>query len=125
MKFTFNGYGEYESPQSQIEFSNEDFYSLDTVLAHVIGPSLKKFRECAVSKSIPAIFCYALTDIPALDQKYVTSNNAQNTWENILDAMIKGFDLLVYDSSTVDKNAMRDIKEGLRLFAAYYSHLWT
>ena len=125
MEFKFREYGEYEGPQSEIKFNGYDFWSLDYTLAHVIGPSLKKFREECVSASVPYALSLSKEETAESEQKYVTSNNPTDTWGNVLDAMIKAFDLIIYDCSTLDKVQTSDIEEGLRLFALYYRALWT
>jgi len=112
-----------------------DTYSLDQTLALVILPALKAFREH--TGGVPSCVCYE-------KGKEISFTKAKAKWLAILDDMIFAFKCAASDNEYSEpffseknkvlkngfdsqglKRCEKRIDKGLKLFAKYYSSLWT
>src|SRR3954466_8765162 len=93
---------------AHVEFSKDDFYSLDFTLAQIIAPALREFKACA-HDSWPSLGEQSLQD-------------AKVERAAILDSMIYAFEAICDDTVLVRKDAR--IQKGLDLFAKHYRDLW-
>lgn len=127
--------GDYPSDDSgrsvSIEISDSDVYSLDSTLALVITPTLKKLK--GKKKGAPFI---ADEDVP----ENIRSTNATQTtefidefwqqrWDYVLDEMIWGFENYdkISEFHLFDEDSdefTEKLKNSLRLFGKYYFNLW-
>jgi hypothetical protein len=84
-------------------WDDSDTWGLDTTLARLIAPRLRRFKE--LNNGHPC-------------------DLTETEWDEHLDAMIRAFDLTSKDS--LDRTGEEDaaVKRGLRLFARWYRHLW-
>ena len=99
--------------------TNDELKNLDRTLAGVILPYLKKFKKHVIG--YPGSFNEYIDEE---DKPYI-GNDGSDTWDNILEKMIDGFEKILEDEYfDVDKQYHEDIEESLRLFAKYYSNLW-
>jgi hypothetical protein len=82
-----------------------DIYNVDHTISLVLAPLLRRFREH--TSSYPS----------HLDEK---------EWKEILDKMIWSFDQVAADelSTCSDLKFLRQVEEGLELFAKWFQHLW-
>lgn len=97
-------------------FNPAEVWSLDYTIARFILPRLIYFKENL--HGCPS----SLIDEP-LDEN--SCNKGHEKWELILDKMIKAFYLLAnYDWYDYRKKDQEAIKEGLNLFAQYFTNLW-
>lgn len=83
-------------------WDDSDIWSLDCTLAKLILPRLKRLRE------IHCGYPYNLTE---------------EKWNTILDKMIIAFSWYQSEERWCKKE-LQEIKEGMSLFAEYYSNLW-
>ena len=109
------------------EDTEKELWNLDITLTEIILPRLRAFKEMD-RKGYPII-----EGIDPQDEK-----KTRDTWESILDDMIKGFEVhmrLTKDSAyDGDENPMtiakkeehldKVIDKGLLLFAKHYKSLW-
>lgn len=90
-------------------YDESDLWSLDDTIAKFVLPRLKDFRANAGS--------------------YPDSLDSAKEWEDILDKMIYSFEYHASDRKySFDPKDIEDrvkAKEGLKLFAEYFGHLWT
>lgn len=86
---------------------DDELWSLDFTLAKLIYPRLKAFRETTVS--------------------YPTNLEDFNEWQDILDKMLYSFEFLASDDKwdNFEKEASKEIQEGVELFGKYFMHLWS
>jgi len=96
-------------------WNDSDCWNLDVTIAKFIIPRLKRFKE--IKYEYPAEFI--------INDRYTwnTEASAINKWNEILDKMILAFDLEIKKCNG-EKVDEEKIKEGLELFAKYYSKLW-
>lgn len=84
-------------------FDDSETWSLESTISRFIEPRLKAFKECCIG--------------------YPSDIDSQEEWLEILDKMIKAFELInTKDFPEVEENEMID--EGLDLFRKYFHHLW-
>lgn len=98
----------------KIHIDNFDVWNADETLAYIIVPLLKKLKEN--HHSCPA-------------------NISEKKWNDILDQMIWSFEQMNQKSDyTIDdlikegfdeKEYIKRVDNGIKLFAKYYRHLWT
>ena len=88
-------------------WDDSELWNLDITIAKLVYPRLKRFKEIAVG--YPA----SLTN---------------EKWDEILDKMIKAFELMATDDSEyytgIQDDGDNSIKEGLDLFREYFHNLW-
>jgi len=86
-------------------WSDYDLYDLDKVVAKLMVPMLKKYKDKT--------------------KKYIATPNNLNMkqWFKIIDKMIKAFKLHV-ECDIPTKKEMKIIDEGLHLFAKHFQDLW-
>lgn len=84
-------------------FSDTETWNFDYVIASFILPRLKRFREvnCGFPEKL-----------------------GEKGWNNILDAMIRGFELHVLDKSNMSDLEYEMIKEAWKLLGEYHRDLW-
>ena len=100
-------------------FSGRDLWSLDYHLAELILPRLIAFKKIN-RLGVPGILC----KVDGTDQDFEAEGKQ---WEEILDKMILGFDLLVKDSYTSVEELIENekkIQEAIDLLAKYFRALW-
>lgn len=86
-------------------FDDSETWALDSTIAQFIYPRLKRFKE--VTNGVP----YGLSE---------------EEWNTILNKMCDAFYILSNDEAldfASDKH-IETVKEGLQLFAKYFTHLW-
>ncbi len=115
--FVYNLYG-----RIKYGFDLTDLWSLDSSITKFVYPRLKRFVEKG-TQGYPSVIS---------DDEYMKNNNLEyligademTTWNNILNKILKAFEVLNSDEYTriIDKH--EDVKEGLRLFGIFYSSLW-
>ena len=89
---------------------DEDLWSLDITLAKYILPRLIRFKETNINSYPP--------DFKSVDE-----------WHNVIDKMIKAFEIVVKDDwryvgheEAEKKN--KEYQDGINLFAEYFTELW-
>jgi hypothetical protein len=100
-------------------YSDCDLWNLDHHLAEIILPRLKSFKK-SKRHGVPGDLC-------PLDQTDAEFEKVIKEWEEIIDTMIKAFELIINDEWHTSKEMLeqeRLIKIGLDNFAKYYRGLW-
>lgn len=97
---------EYRKQRLERGFDDSELWSLDSTIAEFVYPRLKAFYNEGDMLGYPA----RLT---------------KNKWHDILKSMIKAFDIIV-NKNIIDytKEERKQVDNGLRLFAEYFSDLW-
>ena len=83
-------------------FDESETWSLYNTIASFIVPRLKTFKDINI--------CHPPEISP-------------NDWDNILDKMIRGFEL-VDNSDFLSEEESEEVREGLNLFTEYFFALW-
>ena len=84
-------------------FDDRDTWSLDHTIAEFVEPRLKRFKEiCGCTPG-------SLTD---------------DEWINILNKMIRAFELSAKGNWILSDKERKEMKEGLKLFAEWFDFLW-
>jgi len=105
-----------ENGEANVQIDPWDLYSVDTTLAKVIAPILKSFRDN--THGCPGSF---LDD----EKKQYLGKDDFETWKNILNKMIDGFERINDDKYwNLNKENWLAVQESLRLFAKFYMTLW-
>lgn len=84
-------------------WDDSETWNLDTSLAKVILPRLKRFKELTVGCPVDVTW---------------------EEWGNTLDTMIKAFEWFAADCNERDEDFYTEAHKGVELFAKYYGHLW-
>lgn len=100
MKVNIGDYKKDGTRKTKVKISRDDIYSLDATLALVILPALKKYRENEGGRPC---------DI------------SEEEWHEIIDKMIKSFQMKIDDDTWEDAQEMQ---EGFELFGEWYQNLW-
>lgn len=104
MKIIFGEYPEDGSERPKlIEIHDEDMWSLDNVLAHIILACLKKYRETD-RQGVPASFVQAADEYNATDEELKYSHER---YLEAIDDMIYAFNSIVNDYGS-DKYYIED-----------------
>ena len=97
---------EYTRQRLSRGFDNSELWNLDGTIAKFIYPRLKAFLEKSdESQAIPGPF------------------ETYEEWRNILEQMVKGFELLASDRIKADDEIELE-KKALQLFSEYFFGLW-
>lgn len=100
------------------KFINRDAWNMDHDLANLIKKALINFKNYK-RHGIPG--CFRMD--PKNDGK--TQEQLEEIWNNILDKMIKSWDIMsMEDSSTRYLDNQKEVDDGLQLFIDYFGYLW-
>ena len=101
-----------------VSIDPQDIWDLDSCLAEIIVPALQRFRK--ETHSYPA--------------EFADDNEGFKKWEALLDKMIWSFEQAIdgynqeIDKKRFDMDAqkqyIKEVQEGIDLFAKYYMNLW-
>ena len=96
---------EWKEQREKYGFDERELWSLKTTIAAFVYPRLKHFSEVCTSYPIDAV---------------------SDTWADDINKMAEAFKLVILEDSgdTLSKEAYKEIKEGLRLFADRFLDLW-
>lgn len=98
---------QYKKQRIERGFDDSETWNLDATIASFILPRLKRFK--VVNRGYP----------PSLTEE---------EWNNIIDKMIFSFEYILDDSidDSPDSRSKKyeQYKEGIKLFAEYFHHLW-
>ena len=114
-----------------VRIDDHDVWNLDVTLAHIIAPSLRKYKKISYGYFIVDDEDYPEWNTPVPDDS--DSEEHQDRvglarWGYVVDEMIFAFEAIrdhspmVYEADP-EIDSLR-VKNGLRLFGKYYSHLW-
>ena len=119
----------------KVHIHNYDTWSAFVTLAHIIHPTLVKFRETIIGapfvddEDVPDLI--KSTNAEPKENEWDTDSNHFKRWDYVLDEMIWAFYQYTIDwenvyqyNSNEDKLYRERIDNGLRLFAKYYRNLW-
>lgn len=96
-------------------FCGYEFFSLDYSLALYIYPRLCFFRDHIATIGTPGCFS-SITD--------TNKTEGSNLWQEIVGKMCEAFKLIITGEAEENGIAAYKVREGLHLFAEYYSNLW-
>lgn len=116
MKVKITDYKNSGKQNISIRIDSWDIYNADITLARVILATLKAYKK--KSTGCPGEFLTNASN-PATDEEEA---KAFKEWNQTLNRMILAFKLIIEDVND-DKNYAK-IREGLDLFAKYFTHLW-
>jgi hypothetical protein len=95
---------EYSKQRIERGFDDSETWSFDTTIASFILPRLRRFKE--VRGGYP-------------------SSITNDEWDNILDKMIIGFDLVIKDcNGIISDEEVKQMNEGMDLFRRWFFDLW-
>lgn len=101
------------------------WYSLDGVLAMSIIPALKKMEE---AKTGFPVLLYKEIGSDWVDHTKEDYDKAHKLWEEILSKIIRGFEASLELDETSDSeqynSLLKEMDEGLQLFAKYFKSIW-
>ena len=107
----------FDVETSNIIVTKEDVADFDVTLATIIVPMLIELKN--KKDGIPAsVFSNSMFNYDLNNDAHIIIGRAD--WDLKLDTMINAF-TMIRDTSNYDRDAT---KEGLKLFAIYYSDLW-
>ena len=98
-------WSEYEQQRLERGFDNSELWNLDGTIAKFIYPRLVSFLE------------------HTKDVKSYPDQMSYDQWVDILEKMVKGFDLLSSDRIKTDDEEQLE-KDALKLFSEYFFALW-
>jgi hypothetical protein len=125
----------------KVKIDNYDLWSMDSTLAYIILPMLKKIKNekhgtpFVDNQDVPEYLHSSKEEIDELNYEGITDEKFIKRWEWVLDEIIFSFESIVDDSwqdtlyekrdfETL-KNTEKRISNGLILFGKYYRSLWT
>lgn len=123
-----------------VQIEDFDVYSMDTTLAYIVVPMLKKLKQAKIG--VPGDIVHELHQYAeqnyldlGLTQKELDDleyERAEQKWQEIMDKMIWSFEQAMNDyedlyqevSSGDLKTYEEKLEEGFQLFGKYYRSLW-
>ena len=131
MKVKISGYKK-DGRKVSVKVSNDDTYSLDNTLAHIIYPALCKFRD----KMNGYPYDIDIEDIPLeLREDFLSIDGEDKCWlrwKFIVDEMVWVFgeissgniDEYTYSDLPENRDRIKRVENGLKLFGNFYRSLW-
>lgn len=103
-----------------LTIDNHEIWDLKKAIAEFITPRLVAFRACVVAGEMT---CLPTWVAPAGDN--MDEVQLRQTWADILEEMIKGFEYYAgYKSGDTWEAVEQQKQKSLALFYQYYDHLW-
>jgi hypothetical protein len=109
-----------------VRIDSHDVWNLDSTLAHIIVPALKKYLE--ETHSYGYVDNEDVPESLRVENKFSPEERLGVTrWEYVIREMIFAFETILEDEDIFeDKSTVLNRQEnGLRLFAKYYRGLWS
>ena len=92
-----------EGVKCKVKLHRHDMFNLDYTLSLVILPALKRFRKL----------------------RRTPGRMSVEEWNSILDKMIDAFDIIANGKCWPNEEEEIRVRKGLKLFAKWYTTLWT
>lgn len=93
----------YQQQRLERGFDNSELWCLDSAICKFILPRLKQFKEYKIGHPC---------------------NLSEKEWNEVIDKMIKAFEVYDDDNDIDVKERNKIIDEGFQLFIDYFGHLW-
>ena len=126
LDITVNKLLDLRKQRISVRIDSHDVWNLDSTLAHIIVPALKKYLEETHSYGI-----VDNEDVPESLRVEDPYNPGEELgvarWEYVVREMIVAFETILEDEDVFDKESdiVKRQDNGLRLFAKYYRGLWS
>lgn len=100
-------------------YADSDVWGMDWYLATITLPMLKKIQSNKVGVPI---------EFTVVDKKEISMEEAEKTWNKVLQEMIDGYDAFIKQDDIVDIKEWKKLekirKQGFAQFSKYFGNLW-